>query len=155
MTNFELEKLDDNIYEIPQDDEMNAPARVYASEELLDEIKQDKTLQQVRNVATMPGIVEHSIVLPDGHQGYGFPIGGVAAFDADDGIISPGGIGYDINCLTGDTEVTMQFGRQTETKRRRYVCSPRVPIPSTRSKRRRAKPYARQPTTLSLRPREW
>ena len=98
MTDFELEKLDDNIYEIPQDDEMNAPARVYASEELLDEIKQDKTLQQVRNVATMPGIVEHSIVLPDGHQGYGFPIGGVAAFDADDGIISPGGIGYDINC---------------------------------------------------------
>jgi tRNA-splicing ligase RtcB len=112
MTDFELEKLDDNVYEIPQDDEMNAPARVYASEKLLDEIKQDKTLQQVRNVATMPGIVEHSIVLPDGHQGYGFPIGGVAAFDADDGIISPGGIGYDINCLTGDSEVTMEFGRR-------------------------------------------
>jgi tRNA-splicing ligase RtcB len=98
MTEIELEKIDENIYEIPQDDEMNAPGRVYASEALLDEIKDDKTLQQTRNVATLPDIVKHSIVLPDGHQGYGFPIGGVAAFDAEDGIISPGGIGYDINC---------------------------------------------------------
>ncbi|MDZ7689065.1 MAG: RtcB family protein [Halobacteriales archaeon] len=98
MTEIELERIDENIYEIPQDEEMNAPGRVYASEALLKEIKNDKTLEQTRNVATLPGIVKHSIVLPDGHQGYGFPIGGVAAFDAEDGIISPGGIGYDINC---------------------------------------------------------
>jgi tRNA-splicing ligase RtcB len=98
MTDIELERIEENIYEIPQDDEMNAPGRVYASEALLEEIKDDKTLEQTRNVATLPGIIEHSIVLPDGHQGYGFPIGGVAAFDAEDGIISPGGIGYDINC---------------------------------------------------------
>ena len=98
MTEIELERIEENVYEIPQDEEMNAPGRVYASEALLDEIKDDKTLEQTRNVATLPGIVKHSIVLPDGHQGYGFPIGGVAAFDAEDGIISPGGIGYDINC---------------------------------------------------------
>ncbi|MFP4175267.1 MAG: RtcB family protein, partial [Halobacteriales archaeon] len=112
MTDFDLERVAENVYEIPQDDDMNAPARVYASEALLDEIKQDKTLEQVRNVATMPGIVKQSIVMPDGHQGYGFPIGGVAAFDAKDGIISPGGIGYDINCLTGDAEVMLEFGRK-------------------------------------------
>ena len=112
MTEIELERIEENIYEIPQDEEMNAPGRVYASEALLEEIKDDKTLEQTRNVATLPGIVKHSIVLPDGHQGYGFPIGGVAAFDAEDGIISPGGIGYDINCLTGDAEVTLEFGRR-------------------------------------------
>jgi len=112
MTDFELEHVEENVYEIPQDDEMNAPGRVYASEALLEEIRDDKTLEQIRNVATLPGIVKHSIVLPDGHQGYGFPIGGVAAFDAEDGIISPGGIGYDINCLTGDTEVSLEFGRR-------------------------------------------
>jgi len=112
MTDIELERIDENVYEIPKDEEMNAPGRVYASEALLKEIKNDKTLEQTRNVATLPGIVKHSIVLPDGHQGYGFPIGGVAAFDAEDGIISPGGIGYDINCLTGDTEVTLEFGRR-------------------------------------------
>ncbi len=87
-----------NIYEIPKSGDMNVPGRVYASEELLDDIKQDDTLEQVRNVATLPGIQKYSIVLPDGHQGYGFPIGGVAAVDAEKGVISPGGIGYDINC---------------------------------------------------------
>jgi len=108
----DLERVRENVYEIPQDRDMEAPARVYASDTLLEEIDDDKTLEQIRNVATLPGIVEHSIVLPDGHQGYGFPIGGVAAFDADDGVISPGGIGYDINCLAGDTEVTLEFGRR-------------------------------------------
>ncbi|MFB6209787.1 MAG: RtcB family protein [Candidatus Nanohaloarchaea archaeon] len=95
---MQLEKVSDNIYEIPQDEEMNVPARVYASEELLEEIKDDDTLEQVRNMAALPGIQEYSIVMPDGHQGYGFPIGGLAAFDAENGIISPGGIGFDVNC---------------------------------------------------------
>ncbi|MDY7083184.1 MAG: RtcB family protein, partial [Halobacteria archaeon] len=71
-----------------------------------------KTLEQVRNVATLPGLQKYSIVMPDGHQGYGFPIGGVAAVDAEDGVISPGGIGYDINCLTGDSDVLLEFGRR-------------------------------------------
>ncbi|MFB6282844.1 MAG: RtcB family protein [Halobacteria archaeon] len=95
---MELEQVSENIYEIPQDDEMNVPARVYASPDLLEEVKGDKTLQQIRNVATIPGIQKYSIVMPDGHQGYGFPIGGVAAVDNESGVISPGGIGYDINC---------------------------------------------------------
>ncbi|MFQ3274923.1 MAG: tRNA-splicing ligase RtcB [Candidatus Nanohaloarchaea archaeon] len=95
---MELNNISENIYEIPKDEEMNVPARVYASEELLKEIKEDDTLEQVRNMACLPGIQKYSIVMPDGHQGYGFPIGGVAAFDAENGIISPGGIGFDINC---------------------------------------------------------
>lgn len=94
----EIRQVDDNIYEIPKDNEMNVPARIYASEELLEEMKGDDTLEQVRNMAAIPGIQKYSIVMPDGHQGYGFPIGGVAAFDMEDGVISPGGVGFDINC---------------------------------------------------------
>ncbi|MFB6245220.1 MAG: RtcB family protein [Candidatus Nanohaloarchaea archaeon] len=93
-----IEKLSENIYEIEKEGEMNVPGRIYASEELLEEIKDDDTLEQIRNVATLPGIQKHSIVMPDGHQGYGFPIGGVAAVSMENGVVSPGGIGYDINC---------------------------------------------------------
>lgn len=95
---MEPEKIDENIYRIPEEGEMNVPARIYANEELLEEIRSDKTLEQVKNMATLPGIQKFSIVMPDGHQGYGFPIGGVAAVDGKEGVISPGGIGYDINC---------------------------------------------------------
>lgn len=95
---MELEKISENIYEIPKEGEMNVPARVYASEELLEEMQNDDTLNQVKNMAALPGIEKFSMVMPDGHQGYGFPIGGVAAFSAENGIISPGGIGFDINC---------------------------------------------------------
>lgn len=95
---MELDKVAENTYQIPQDEEMNVPARVYASEALLEEIKNDDTLEQVRNMAALPGIQKYSIVMPDGHQGYGFPIGGVAAIDMEEGVISPGGIGFDINC---------------------------------------------------------
>ncbi|MGV8141171.1 MAG: RtcB family protein [Candidatus Woesearchaeota archaeon] len=77
---------------------MNVPAVIYSSEKLMENVKTDKTFQQVMNVACLKGIVKHSIAMPDCHEGYGFPIGGVAAFDMDEGIISPGGIGYDINC---------------------------------------------------------
>ena len=95
---MELKKISKNIYEIPKEGKMKVPGIVYASEELMKNIKQDKTLEQVKNVAMLPGIIKASIGLPDAHQGYGFPIGGVAAFDLDEGIISPGGVGYDINC---------------------------------------------------------
>jgi tRNA-splicing ligase RtcB len=103
MTTFDagdvtLEELRDNVWEIPQEGGMNVPARVLASESLLEEIQEDKTLEQIQNVAHLPGIVEHALCMPDGHQGYGFPVGGVAAIDAEDGCISPGGVGYDINC---------------------------------------------------------
>lgn len=95
---MELVKISDFIWEIPKSGEMKVPARIYASEKLIELAKRDQTLQQARNVACLPGIQRMSYVMPDAHQGYGFPIGGVAAFDLDEGIISPGGVGYDINC---------------------------------------------------------
>jgi len=95
---MEIKKISENIYEIPKKAGMNVPGRVYASEKLLEAMKQDNTLDQVANVAHLPGIIKVSIGLADAHSGYGFSIGGVAAFDMDTGIISPGGVGYDINC---------------------------------------------------------
>ncbi len=95
---MELRKVGDNAWEIPKQDAMRVPALVYASERLLADVRRDQTLIQARNVACLPGIQRFSYVMPDAHQGYGFPIGGVAAFDLDEGIISPGGVGYDINC---------------------------------------------------------
>lgn len=95
---MKIRKISENVYEIPKEGKMLVPGIIYASEKLLESIKQDKSLEQVKNVAHLPGILKASIVLADAHQGYGFPIGGVAAFDLDKGIISPGGVGYDINC---------------------------------------------------------
>ncbi len=95
---MKLNKISENIYEIPREDGMNVSARVYASEKILEDMKNDDTLEQVKNMASLPGIEKYSIVMPDGHQGYGFPIGGVAAVDNENGVISPGGIGFDINC---------------------------------------------------------
>ncbi len=77
---------------------MRVPARVYATERMLDGILRDRSLEQLVNVSALRGIQQYAFAMPDAHEGYGFPIGGVAAFDAEDGIISPGGIGYDINC---------------------------------------------------------
>ncbi len=78
---------------------MRVPAQVFINDAMLDDVLHDTSLQQIVNVATLPGIVKAALAMPDIHQGYGFPIGGVAAFDIEDrGIISPGGIGYDINC---------------------------------------------------------
>lgn len=93
-----IERLDEVRYEIPREGAMRVPGRVYASKDLLADIQQDQALAQVANVAHLPGIVGRSLAMPDLHWGYGFPIGGVAAFDADEGVISPGGVGYDINC---------------------------------------------------------
>ena len=87
-----------DIHKIKKEKGMRVPAIVYASDKLFEAIKEGKTLNQIRNVSTLPGIVKNSVLLSDAHQGYGFPIGGVAAFDLDEGIISPGGVGYDINC---------------------------------------------------------
>ncbi|WP_306061264.1 RtcB family protein [Natronococcus wangiae] len=97
---MDLTEITENVYEIEQTGEMQVPVRVYASEPLLKEMLEegDLTLEQASNVATLPGIQTFSILLPDGHQGYGFPIGGVAAVDLDQGVISPGGIGFDLNC---------------------------------------------------------
>lgn len=116
---MKINQVKENIWEIPPQGGMNAPARMFASEKLLEKIKQDKTLEQVRNIAHLPGIQKYSIALPDAHQGYGFPIGGVAALDAEQGAISPGGIGYDINCLSGDSQVLLEFGRHRTIKQLR------------------------------------
>ncbi|MDR7477515.1 MAG: RtcB family protein, partial [Armatimonadota bacterium] len=95
-----LRKIDEYRWEIPQDYKpgMRVPGLVYADETMLRQIGQDQALEQVANVATLPGIVRYSLAMPDIHWGYGFPVGGVAALRADDGVISPGGVGYDINC---------------------------------------------------------
>lgn len=95
-----LERVDSNRWRIPQhyNTEMRVPGMVYADDELIEQIQQDNALHQVANVATLPGIVGHSLAMPDIHWGYGFPVGGVAATHADYGVVSPGGIGFDINC---------------------------------------------------------
>src|SRR5574338_1188999 len=77
---------------------MKVPVTIYADDKLLQKMLTDRTIQQAVNVSTIPGVLKHVVVLPDGHEGYGFPVGGVAAMDAEEGMISPGGVGYDINC---------------------------------------------------------
>jgi tRNA-splicing ligase RtcB (3'-phosphate/5'-hydroxy nucleic acid ligase) len=95
----ELERIDDYRWRVPRSGNMRVEGLIFADDRLVRDIRRDEAVRQVANVATLPGIVKHSIGMPDIHWGYGFPIGGVAAFDpADGGVISPGGVGYDINC---------------------------------------------------------
>ncbi len=98
MSEIKIKKINNFLWEIPQENKMNVPGRIYASEKMLTNIHEDNAAEQVQNVAQLPGILKHSFAMPDIHWGYGFPIGGVAAFDMNSGIISPGGVGYDINC---------------------------------------------------------
>jgi tRNA-splicing ligase RtcB len=95
-----MKRLDEYLWEIPQSfrEDMRVPARIYADDELLEAALQEKSVEQLVNTATLPGIVEYALAMPDIHQGYGFPIGGVAATRLPHGVISPGGVGYDINC---------------------------------------------------------
>src|SRR3989339_1539956 len=97
----QLEKIDDYRFRLPKGAKpgMRVDGIIYADENLLTDIRKDKALEQVANVAFLPGIVNASLAMPDIHEGYGFPIGGVAAFDPDNGgVVSPGGVGYDVNC---------------------------------------------------------
>jgi tRNA-splicing ligase RtcB len=96
----QLVKIDDYHWQIPPSHKsgMRVPGLIYASEEMLKSIQEEQTPEQVANVAFLPGIVKFSLAMPDIHWGYGFPIGGVAAMDVKDGVVSPGGVGYDINC---------------------------------------------------------
>lgn len=96
MTHFR--QIDEFRWEIPAHGGMRVPGIVFASERMMRDIRADKSPQQVENVAHLPGIVRASLAMPDMHWGYGFPIGGVAAFDEETGVLSPGGVGYDINC---------------------------------------------------------
>ena len=100
MSDVVPKKIGENQYQIDADSNlgMKVPVRIFANEQLLQKMLSDRTIMQARNVSSIPGILGHSVVLPDGHEGYGFPVGGVAAMDAEEGMISPGGVGYDINC---------------------------------------------------------
>ena len=111
----QLRKIEDYLWEIPQSfrADMRVPARVYATENMLRDISEDKSLEQLVNVATLPGILGWALAMPDIHEGYGFPVGGVAAFDTEKGVISPGGIGYDINCIHPDTRIS--FSRYSKS----------------------------------------
>src|SRR5256885_12847021 len=98
-TNMTLNRIADEVWEIPASEKagMLVPARIYATEQILSTMDSG-VFEQVTNVGCLPGIRRYALCMPDGHWGYGFPIGGVAAFDTHDGVISPGGVGYDINC---------------------------------------------------------
>ena len=98
MDSGELKKISNAIYELPKAENMKAPALVFGLPQIIGQMKRDRTLWQLKNVAALPTIVKSALVMPDGHEGYGFPIGGVAAFPKEGGIVSPGGVGYDINC---------------------------------------------------------
>lgn len=114
----DFKKISDYIWEVPKSfrADMRAPARVYATREMLEDILDEKAVEQLVNVATLPGVEKYALAMPDIHQGYGFPIGGVAAIRTKDGVISPGGVGYDINCLHQDSEVSIEFGAFVKIK---------------------------------------
>ena len=108
---IQVERIDEVLYEIRPFGGMRVPGRIYADSSMMEGLlaAEQKALQQVANVAHLPGIVGYSLAMPDIHMGYGFPIGGVAATDPDEGgVISPGGVGYDINC--GVRMVTTHLG---------------------------------------------
>ena len=94
---MKIQQIDRNRWRIPRHGGMRVDGIVYASARMMQQLARDPSLQQVANVAHLPGIVGSSLAMPDIHWGYGFPIGGVAAMDAKEGVISPGGVGYDIN----------------------------------------------------------
>jgi tRNA-splicing ligase RtcB len=96
----DFKRVDKYTWELPKDfrDDMRVPARLFGDAELFDAAFRDRTVEQLTNTATLPGIIKYAMAMPDFHQGYGFPIGGVAAMRMDGGVISPGGVGYDINC---------------------------------------------------------
>ena len=109
MFEIKIKKLDEYRWMIPPVGGMRVPGIIYSSEEMMGGIGSDESPKQVANVAYLPGIVNYSLAMPDMHWGYGFPIGGVAAFDMKEGIISPGGVGYDINCGVRIMTTNLQF----------------------------------------------
>src|SRR6516225_2084996 len=110
---MQLIRRSDCLWEIPQTGAMRVPGHIYANARMIDEMRDDPCLTQVANVACLPGIVAYSLAMPDIHWGYGFPIGGVAAMDADSGVISPGGVGYDINCGVRLARTNLRFSEIT------------------------------------------
>jgi RNA-splicing ligase RtcB len=135
-THLEIRRLDEFVWEIPRQGAMRVPGIVYTGAELFEQSGHEEALEQVANVATLPGIVQASIAMPDIHWGYGFPIGGVAATDAVEGVVSPGGVGFDINCGV----------RLMRTDLRRADVEPRVDAaPRTAAPRAHGDRSARRP----------
>ncbi|MBS3777819.1 MAG: RtcB family protein, partial [Candidatus Thermoplasmatota archaeon] len=121
--NGPLNKIDNFRFEIPSSYkgvknnlQMKTPALIYASDEMIPSLKQDNAPEQAANMTMLPGIVGKAMAMPDIHWGYGFPIGGVAATDAENGVISPGGVGFDINCLHGDAMILHEHGYRMKIK---------------------------------------
>ena len=116
-----VEPIDGVRWRVPRQGPMRTEGLIFASGKLIEDILDDPCVQQVANVATLPGIVGKALAMPDIHWGYGFPIGGVAAFDLEEGVISPGGVGYDINCgvrlLRTDIEAKRVTGKKSERLR--------------------------------------
>jgi len=110
MSDVKIERLDAFRWIIPPVGGMRVPGIIYADERMMKTVGTDESLRQVSNVAHLPGIIGHSLAMPDIHWGYGFPIGGVAAFDMEEGIVSPGGVGYDINCGVRLMVTNLQIG---------------------------------------------
>lgn len=126
---MEIKKISNYIWKIEKEGRMRVPVEIFSSEKLLEKMKKDKTLEQAKNVASLRGIIKKSIVLPDAHEGYGFPIGGVAAFDINEGIISPGGVGYDINCSVRLLRTNLNLN-DLENKKKKIIESLFRVIPS-------------------------
>jgi tRNA-splicing ligase RtcB len=119
MAEIEMDQIDEFLWEIPATGRMRVPGRIYADERLIRAGQEDRSVTQVAHVAELPGIVGYSLAMPDIHWGYGFPIGGVAATRVDGGVISPGGVGYDINC--GVRLVATALGEQEVRERIRTI----------------------------------
>jgi len=150
-----LEKIDNNRFRIPQSYKpgMRVPGIIYADEKLLKDIKNDKACEQVANVAFLPGIVKASLAMPDIHWGYGFPIGGVAATDIEEGgVISPGGVGYDICCLPKDSRILNPLGFTESIKDIETSWHKRELIAMDFSKRRKEKTAIR--AYIKIKPKE-
>ncbi len=131
MSELPIEPVCEQLWEIPTSAraDMRVPARVFADRELLAAIEHDHSLEQLVNVATLPGIVDAALAMPDVHQGYGFPVGGVAATEPPDGVVSPGGVGYDINCGVRLLALPIDF-EELGTRRERLVqeISGQIPV---------------------------
>ncbi len=118
---FKLDYKAPCTYLLPKQGPMRVPGLVIASEKLLEQEGMEEPLRQVHNVATLQGIIGHSIAMPDMHWGYGFPIGGVAAMDAKEGVISPGGVGYDINCGVRLATIKRPFSEFSESSKSKLI----------------------------------
>src|SRR5256885_12497284 len=126
---MQLERIDAYRWRVPRHGGMRTDGLIFADDGLIRDLEGDQAVQQVANVAHLPGIVGPAIAMPDIHWGYGFPIGGVAAFDEAEGVVSPGGVGYDINCGVRLLATPLTLG-EARPRLRQLVDAPYATIPS-------------------------